>query len=313
MAGKKPALGRGLDSLFGDIETIVSVNKDGEPGAVTGNPADRGGNAPGTVNRPDIFVDIDEIKPNAMQPRQVFDPEKIDELAASIEAHGVIQPVLLRKAENGYELVTGERRWRAARKAGLKSIPAVIREVSDEENALFAIIENMQREDLNTIEEAAAYQGIIQRYGMTQEGLARAVGKSRPYIANTLRALSMQDEIVEMLRSEVLTLGHANALGSVKDAERQLELAKKIAKHGLSVREAERLAALAEKNPVKRETKTVRSDEIRMVEQELTSVTGVRVKINGTSEKGNVELRYYDRQGLEEIIDLLRKAGTSGR
>ena len=287
MAEKKKRLGRGFDELFPDIETLVSD----KAGAETG-----------------LIIDIDDIKPNTMQPRKAFDPEKMEELAASIESHGVISPVILRKADEGYELVAGERRWRAARKAGLKKIPAIVCEVTDEESAKVALIENLQREDLNTIEEAAAYQTIIQKYKMTQEDLAKAVGKSRSHIANTLRALQMQEEIVDMLRKGELTLGHANALGAVKDAKEQLELAKKIGKKGISVREAERLAALFEKRPGRKGGQRTKADEIRSVEQELTSATGIRVNIKGNGEKGSVELQYFDRQSLEEIIDLLRNA-----
>jgi len=301
MAGKKQALGKGLDALFGDIGAKVPVTKsDTEEIIITSGD---------TI----LYVDIDDIKPNSMQPRKTFKNEALEELADSIKTYGVIVPLLLQKAATGYELVNGERRWRAARKAGLKEVPAVVRELTEEENAMFAIIENLQREDLNTIEEATAFHQIIQRYGMTQESVAKAVGKSRPYIANTLRTLSMQLEIVDFLRQGDLTLGHANALGAVKDPGLQLQLAKKIVEDGLSVREAERLAALTEKKPAKKEPRVTKSVEIRTVEQELTSATGVRVKINGNGNKGRVELRYTDRQGLEEIIDLLRKAGPAAK
>jgi len=306
MAKKREALGKGLDALFGDIGAKVPARN----GAETAKEADEISAAQGNTI---LYIDIDDIKPNIMQPRQSFNPETIEELAASIETYGVIQPVLLQKAQTGYELISGERRWRAARKAGLKEVPAIVREVTEEENALFAVIENLQREDLNTIEEASAYHSIIQRYGMTQETLSKRVGKSRSHVANTLRTLSMQLEIVDFLRKGDLTLGHANALGAVKDPGQQLQLAKKIVKEGLSVREAERLAALTEKKPVKKEGRNKKSVEIRTVEQELTSVTGVRVKINGNDKKGNVELRYTDRQGLEEIIELLRNAGAGGK
>jgi len=295
MAGKKPALGRGLESLFGDLETKVPVKKS----------AETAGQAENAV----LYIGIDDIKPNSSQPRQAFDPVTIDELAASIEAYGIIHPVMLQKGESGYELVSGERRWRAARKAGLKTVPAIVRDVTEEESALFAIIENVQREDLNTIEEAAAYQALIKKYGLTQEGVAKMVGKSRPHIANTLRVLSMQEEIVIMLRNGDLTLGHANALGAVKDQGKQLKLARTVVLNGLSVRATERLALLAESKGEKKAVKKEKAEGIHEVEQELTSATGVRVKIKGNGEKGSVELLYYDREGLEEIIDLLRKAG----
>ena len=308
MAGKKKALGRGLDALFGDIEKAVPISNDEKPRLG----AEKAENTPENVSENMVlYIEIDDIKPNSMQPRQNFDPESIDVLAASIEAYGVIQPIILKKEETGYELVAGERRWRAARKAGLKTIPAIVREVTSEENALIAIIENVQREDLNTIEEAVAYKTVIGKYGMTQDSLAKVIGKSRPHISNTLRTLSMPPEIVELLKEGELTLGHANALGAVKDKNKQVKLAEKIAKNGHSVRDAERMAAAlagtakAKKKPVKEKT-----NDIRIIEQELTSATGVRVLISGSEEKGSVELHYFDRQGLDEIIDLLRKAGS---
>jgi len=304
MAGKSTGLGRGLEALFGDNEIKV-------PAKTTRTGGETGKNTIQTAEgNTYLYVDIDDIKPNKEQPRQVFEQDKLEGLAASIETSGVIQPLILTKAKTGYELVSGERRWRAARIAGLKKVPATVCEVTDEQKALFAIIENMQREGLNTIEEAAAYQTMIQNYGMTQEGLAKAVGKSRPHIANTIRTLGMPDEIIEFLRNGKLTLGHANALGSVKDEKKQLALARKIVRSGLSVREAERLAGGADKKTAKARGKSGNVLEILAVEQELTSATGVRVKIKENGNKGCVELQYFDRQGLEEIIDLLRGART---
>ena len=307
MAGKKPALGRGLDALFGDIEVKVPVKQDGGQRQETEKERKLVSGAPENAV---LYVDIDDIKPNSMQPRQSFDPGAIDELAASIEAYGVLQPVILAEAEKGYELVAGERRWRAARKAGLKAVPAIIRAVTSEETALIALIENMQREDLNVIEEASAFRTIISKYKMTQETLAKAVGKSRPHISNTLRALSMAPEIVEFLRSGTLTLGHANALGAVKDTGKQVKLAEKAVKNGLSVRETEKLAAaMSGKKPEKQDAESRKTNEIRIVENELTSATGFKVAISSAGDKGRVELRYFDRQGLEEIIEFLRNAG----
>ena len=310
MAGKRPALGRGLEALFGDIEVSVPVAKEKEP-----EPQSKRGKKAEAAAPEDavLYIDINEIKPNSMQPRQAFNPETIEELAASIETYGVIQPIILAKAKNGYELVAGERRWRAARKAGLRTIPAIIRKVTEEENALIAVIENMQRENLNTLEEATAYRAIIDKYGMTQEALAKIVGKSRPHVANMLRALTMPPEILDMLRSGALTLGHANALGAIKDVEQQIGLARKIVKSDLSVRDAERFASQPDKKQAKKKEKPGKTNEIRIIEQELTSSTGIRVVINGDGEKGGVELHYYDRQGLEEIIDLLRASGKRGK
>ena len=308
MAAKKPALGRGLNALFGDIEVEVpAIRNEGTGTEESRSTKKNEANTPGNVV---LYIDIDDIKPNSMQPRQSFDPESIEDLAASIETYGIIQPVLLAKATVGYELIAGERRWRAARKAGLKSIPAIIREVTNEENALIAIIENMQREDLNVIEEATAYRTIINKYGLTQEELSKAVGKSRPHIANTLRILGLPPEVKELLRSGSLTLGHANALGAVKNVEKQSELAEKIAAKNLSVREAERLASALNIEKTGKIASQGKPVEIHIIEQELTSAVGIRVVINGNGEKGSVDLKYFDRSGLEEIIDLLRKASA---
>jgi len=307
MAGKRQALGKGLGALFGDIDLAVPVVGEDKTRSGTVS-ADKTATVPENAI---LYIDIDDIKPNSMQPRQNFNPESIEELAASIETYGVIQPVILKKEETGYELVAGERRWRAARKAGLKTIPAIIRKVTSEENALIAIVENTQREDLNTIEEAVAYKTAIGKYGMTQEALAKVIGKSRPHIANTLRTLSLPPEIVEMLRNDALTLGHANALGKVKDKEKQIKLAEKIVENGHSVRKAEDMAAALAKTPkIKKKPVNEKTNDMRIIEQELTAATGVRVLIKGSEDKGSVELHYFDKQGLDEIIDLLREAGS---
>ena len=306
MAKKKPALGSGLEALFGDIGAKVPASKAVAPENKPRKPKEK---AHSVSENAILYVDIDDIKPNSMQPRQKIDPEAIDGLADSIEKYGILEPVILTKADVGYELVAGERRWRAARKAGLKEVPAIIRELSGEEIALIAIIENVQRENLNTIEEATAYRTIIDKYGMTQESLAKVVGRSRPHIANILRTLGLPPEIVDLLRVGKLSLGHANALGAIKDAEVQVELAKRIAEKDISVRETESLAAAAtDGKTARKRRKNKKSAEIRMVEQELTSATGVRVVITGDGRKGNVELKYFDRQDLDEIIEFLRKA-----
>jgi ParB family chromosome partitioning protein len=171
----------------------------------------------------------------------------------------------------------------------------------------------MQREDLNTVEEAMAFKSVLSKYSMTQEELSKAVGKSRPYIANTLRALKLPPEVVELLRQGELTLGHANALGAVKDRNKLVRLAEKIAKNGLSVRETERLAQDAERTAPKRtkNKKENKTNEIRLVEQELTSLIGARVLIHGDRDKGSLELRYHDRAGLDDIVEYLRMAGKS--
>ena len=221
MAAKKRGLGRGLDALFDSVPVEETVNSTEE--GVT-------------------YVDIDEIRPNENQPRKVFDEEKLNELASSIKEHGIIQPVVLRREGNGYVIVAGERRYRAARKAGLKKIPCVIRELSEDQNLLIAIIENMQREDLNPIEEAEGLSRMIDVYGLTQDAVSKSVGKSRPYITNSLRLLKLPEEVREITETGAITAGHARAIAGIEDKERQIYIAKKAACEGLSVREVERLA-----------------------------------------------------------------------
>jgi ParB family chromosome partitioning protein len=297
MAGqKKNGLGRGLDALFGEIDTSVPVRREERGEDVT----------EGSI----IYVSLDDIKPNVMQPRKAFSDETLENLAQSIESHGVIQPVMLKKKDKGYELVAGERRWRAARRAGLKEIPAIIRELNQEENALFAIIENMQREDLNPMEEAAAFRRVIDTYHLTQDNLSKSVGKSRPYIANTLRLLKLPERIRELLESGELTLGHANAIGGLKDEKKQVELALQIARQGLSVREAESLSAKVNgrHTTARPKAKTKRkSEEVRGVEEELTSIVGTRVTIDSNGKNGVIEIHYYSREELDGLIDDLRR------
>ncbi|MDR1796066.1 MAG: ParB/RepB/Spo0J family partition protein [Clostridiales Family XIII bacterium] len=322
MTGKKKALGRGLDALFGDIEVAVPAR--GSGGKSQGGGAKAGKNGGGTASEEAenavLYIDIDNIRPNEMQPRQSFEPEAIEALAASIETYGVIQPVLLKKTKLGYELIAGERRWRAARKAGLKEIPAILREVTGEENALIAIIENMQRENLNPIEEAGAYRMVLDKYDLTQEQVARAVGKSRSHVANTLRVLKFPEELLEYMRVGLLSLGHANAIGALRDPALQLSTAQRIVKNGLTVRESEKLCAqIAEerggngkKKPSARKAAR-KGEEIRRVEEDLTSLVGTKVVISGDANSGSVELRYFERTGLDEIVEFLRKAGERRR
>jgi ParB family chromosome partitioning protein len=239
-----------------------------------------------------------------------FDAASIEELAQSIAAHGVLQPIILRKSDFGYELVAGERRWRAARKAGLKTVPSIIRTLSEEENAMIALIENVQRENLNIAEEATAFATIIETYRLTQDELAKAVGKSRPHVTNTLRILKLPPQIVGFVRDGKLTAGHANALGALKNERLQLEAAERIIKRGLSVREAEKLCS-KENNPAgtkkKQKPKSVRkSADILAVEEELTHAVGTKVVIVPEKKGGRIELHYYNRDGLDDLIDLLR-------
>jgi ParB family chromosome partitioning protein len=302
-AQRKKALGKGLDALFGEINTSVpAVSADASVSA-------------GTLLSENsiVYVDIDDVKPNAMQPRKQFDEEALASLAESIETYGVIQPIMLRKNDRGYELVAGERRWRAARKAGLREVPAIVRDLNEEENALFAMIENMQREDLNPMEEAAAFRNIMDTYDLTQEEMSKSVGKSRPYIANTLRLLKLPQDIRDMIVRSELTLGHANAIGAIKDKKRQLAVARQIVRESLSVRDAESLAAKESGKAVSISARKAqprkKNPEIRGIEEELTSLLGTRVVIGNNGKNSVIEIHCYSRDELEGIIEELRCLG----
>ena len=231
-------------------------------------------------------------------------------MAASIIENGLIQPVILRKADKGYEIVAGERRWRACRKAGLKEIPCIIREFTDEQNMLIAIIENMQREDLNPIEEAEGLNQMIVNFGMTQEQVSKSVGKSRPYITNALRLLKLPSEIREMLLANQLSAGHARAIAGISDTEKQIQLAEYAIKEGLSVREIEKI--IKEENASKKKIsrkKAEKSADVRKVEDDLKQIMGTKVNLNQSGKKGKIEIEYYSRDELERLIEMLKSLG----
>ena len=306
MAAKKKAtgLGRGLDALFGDVE-VNSARKTPAKKTQSQKNGKAKEDAP-AVEGELRYIDINDIKPNASQPRKNFDEDKLEELAESIDKHGVIQPVVLRSAGQGYEIVAGERRWRAARMVGLKEIPCIVKELTDEENMLLAIIENMQREDLNPIEEAEGLKKMIDTYGLTQEQVSRGVGKSRPYITNSLRLLKLPEKLRYLTSDGSLTVGHARALAAIKDEKIQQRLAERAVKEGLSVRQIERLAQekrAQDKSPKPRKTKS--ADEKR-VETELREALGTKVTLQRKGAKGKIEIEFYNGEEMERLIDLLR-------
>jgi len=290
-AAKGRGLGKGLEALFNDVEI---------------NARDAGDKA---VNQEGIlFIDINEIKPNAKQPRKNFADDKIDELARSIETHGIIQPIMVRASGEGYEIIAGERRWRAARRASLKQIPCIVRELSEEQNMLVSIIENMQREDLNPMEEADALNQMITRFGLTQEEVSRSVGKSRPYITNALRLLKLPAEIQDLIVRGELTSGHARAIAGVKDEKRKLHLAHRIVKEGLSVRETEAMANKENEAPDKKRIKAKarpKNREITDMEEELKTALGTKVAISYGARRGKIEIEYYSREELERLLEML--------
>lgn len=290
-APKGRGLGKGLEALFNDVE--ISTHD-------SGRSSDH--------HEGILFLDLNDIKPNSKQPRKSFPEDKIEELARSIEKHGIIQPIMVRSAGGGYEIVAGERRWRAARKANLKQIPCIVRELSEEQNMLVAIIENMQREDLNPMEEAEALNQMITNYGLTQEEVSKSVGKSRPYITNALRLLKLPTDIQEMVVQGELTNGHARAIAGIKEVKKQLQLAKRVAKEGLSVRETEALANKENEGmnqkPVKAKGRS-KNREITDMEEELKTALGTKVAINHGSRRGKIEIEYYSREELERLLELL--------
>lgn len=305
MAGtKKGGLGRGLDALFADS---VPVTREEKPLAAPEKPAKRSSEKeePTEVVQ---YISIHDVKPNANQPRKVFDEEKIAELAASIKENGVIQPLIVRKKGKAYEIVAGERRWRASVKAELKEVPCIVRELNDEQNMLLAIVENMQREDLNPMEEAEGLNQMIAAYGLTQEQVSRSIGKSRPYIANSLRLLRLPEEIREMISEGSLSAGHGRALVSIEDEERQTEIARKIKEEGLSVRETEKLAK--EKPEIrKRKPRKPKDPDVARVEADLKEALGTRVSIKKTGRKGKIEIEFFSRDELERLIEMLESLG----
>lgn len=304
-AVKKGGLGRGLDALFAD----VPVKEPDEPksGVVKETPTE----LKESVKESDAvkYIKIHDIMPNTNQPRKTFNEEKIEELAASIKEHGIIQPIVVRKHKKGYEIVAGERRWRAAIKAELSVVPCLIRELDDEQNMLIAIIENMQREDLNPIEEAEGLLQMTDTFGMTQEQVSKSVGKSRPYITNAMRLLKLPPYIRESISEGVLTAGHGRTLITVSDEEKREKLFKKIVEEGLSVRETEKLVSSESKTKKKKPLKKRKNPDVLLVEEELKNIMGTKITINGNSHKGKIEIDFYSGEELERIIDMLKTLG----
>jgi ParB family chromosome partitioning protein len=317
----KRALGRGLDALFGEIsvnppdrdERDIDSGASGSIENTENGKNTREKKQTESLERDVTYVSIDDVKPNEAQPRRSFSEETLEGLASSIEKHGLIQPIMVKRSKLGYELIAGERRWRAARKAGLKKIPAIIREVSAEENALFALIENVQREDLNPMEEAQAYRRIMDDYDLTQEEVSKSVGKSRPYIANILRLLKLPEKVREYISEGKLSAGHANAIGSIEDVEIKQKLADRVVTEGLSVRETEALAQTLS-GKTKRTKKSSRAEEkspeIVFIEEKLASLFGTRVTLGRNINRGSVEIHYYSKEELDGLIETLMGLGS---
>lgn len=249
-------------------------------------------------------IKVEEIKANKNQPRKKFDEEKIQELANSIKEHGVLQPIIVRRKAGGYELVAGERRWRAAKKAGIEKIQAIVKDLSDADVMEIALIENLQREDLNPLEEAEAYKKLIEEFGMTQEELSKRVGKSRSQIANTVRLLNLDEEIKKLISDEKLTAGHARALLAIEDKKERLKLAKKISENNMSVRETEETVKIKTREKKKNKRGEINPVFIEITEK-LQKSLGTRVKVKGTERRGRIEIEFYSEDELERILETI--------
>lgn len=256
------------------------------------------------------LLPLHKVEPNPHQPRKDFDPEELQALSESIATHGVIQPLTVRETANGYyQIIAGERRWRAAREAGLQEIPAVVLEADDKKTMELALIENLQRQDLNPVEEALGYRALIEDYSLTQEEAASRVGKSRPAVANALRLLSLSPEVLEKVRSGALSPGHARAVLSIKSEKKQLEAAQKIAALGLSVRQAELLCKNMCREPVAEPPVSLRVDYLSECEKSLSKKLGRGVHIVSGKRKGRFELEFYGQEDLQILLDALMSLG----
>lgn len=283
MASNK-GLGKGLGALLGDFQEETAEKS------------------------PYQLLPIHKVEPNRNQPRQDFDEEELDALAESIRVHGVIQPLTVRELPSGYyQIIAGERRWRASRIAGLREIPAVIVEADDKKTMELALIENLQRQDLNAVEEALGYRSLMADYGLTQEDAANRVGKSRSAVANALRLLNLAPEVLEKVRCGDLSAGHARAVLSLKDEKKQVSAAQKIIALGLSVRQAELLCKNMSKEPKPEPKVTLAVDYIGECEKQLSKHLGRGVKIINGKRKGKFELEFYGQDDLQTLLDTLLK------
>lgn len=255
-----------------------------------------------------VELNIIDVEPNKDQPRKSFDKEKLDALASSISEIGVILPIIVSKTNSGrYQIIAGERRWRASKIAGLKTIPAIIKDYETKEAAEVALIENLQREDLNPIEEAKGYKSLIDGFSMTQEEISKRVGKSRSAITNSLRILNLPEEVIKYVVSGEISQGHARALLAINDDKVKIEIAKKIIKEGLNVRQVENLSKSLESSKPKKKKKQTQADvEIKSIEEKLSKSFSTRVTIKHGQKKGKIEIEYYGNDDLDRILNFFK-------
>ncbi len=305
---RKSGLGKGLDSLIPNIST----GKTQKTEKLSTNSEKSVDNSVETVGKTaPTMLKISQVEPNRGQPRKKFDEETLEELAGSIRQHGILQPLLVQKRDNHYEIVAGERRWRAAKLAGLREIPVLIQEFTDQEAMEIALIENIQREDLNAVEEAQAYRTLMQEFHLTQEEVAEKVGKSRAAVANRLRLLRLPEKIQGWLAAGELSEGHARAILSLEDEKRQLDAARQVMEKKLSVRETEKLVRELQKPPAPKKDDSWREKDqfiYEKLEEELRALTGTKAVIQRRENgRGRIQLDYYSVEELERLMDLFRK------
>ncbi|MEY8330308.1 ParB/RepB/Spo0J family partition protein [Lachnospiraceae bacterium 48-33] len=290
---KKSGLGKGLDLLIPNNTSIKTDEKIEEKL---------------TEKKAEVFVKLSQVEPNKSQPRKNFNEDSLIELSESIKQFGVIQPLIVQKKDDYYEIIAGERRWRAAKLAGLKEIPVIIREYSDEERMEVALIENLQREDLNPVEEALAYKSLIKEYNLKQDEIAEKVSKSRTAVTNSMRLLNLPEEVQNMIVDEMISSGHGRALLSIEDEKIQINIANKIFEEKLSVRETEKLVK-ALNNPKEKKEKEEYTDTFiyEKFENDFKEILGSNVSIKRKSkDKGKIEIDYYSNEDLERIMDLIK-------
>lgn len=289
MSNKKRGLGKGLSALISDKPSMESI---------LSSTVETGDN--GIVKIP-----LEEIIPKSDQPRKDFNDETLNDLAKSIETNGVIQPILLRKRDDKYEIIAGERRYRASQIAKLKEIPAIIVDADDEDAAKLALVENIQREDLNPIEEAMAYKQLMEEFDLRQEDLANAIGKSRTYITNTVRLLKLDDRVIEHLYKGNLTTGHGKVLLGIKDKDEQVKLAEKIIATGLNVRETESEVKKSKEKKKPKKEKPRKDPHLADVEEEFMRILGTKVRLVKDKNVGRIEIEFYSEEDLERIYDII--------
>ena len=290
----KKGLGKGLGALLGDGGAEDVVSKTVVP----------------DIKDAVVTLKIVDVEPNREQPRKDFDDEKLEELASSIKEHGVIQPILVSHSENGfYSIIAGERRWRAAKKAGIKTIPAIIKDFDNLKIQEVALIENLQRENLNPVEEALGYKKLMEDFSLTQEQISFKMGKSRSSVANSLRLLNLAPDVLDALKNNKISFGHAKVILSLDDKTKQSELAKKIIDGDLSVRATEQLLKEKDTKPAKKKKVNLSVKlAFEKIEKSISSALGTNVKIADKGNKGTIQISYYSKEELERIIEILNKS-----